>query len=47
MQIVMIVFAEEVVEDLEVDMELLMELQTLEVVEEVVLHIVEDRVVLL
>ena len=47
MQIVMIVFVEEVVEDLEVDMELLVELQTLEVVEVEVPIIMEDRVVLL
>ena len=47
MQILTIVFVEEVVEDLEVDMELLMELQTLEVVEVVVLHILEGQVVLL
>tara|TARA_R100000005_G_scaffold48599_1_gene23284 strand:+ start:532 stop:675 length:144 start_codon:yes stop_codon:yes gene_type:complete len=47
MQIVMIVFVEEVVEDLEVDMELLLDRQTLEVVEVEVPIILEDQVVLL
>ena len=43
----MIVFVEEVVEDLEVEMEFPVDMQTLEVVEVVFLHIVEDQVVLL
>tara|TARA_Y100000004_G_scaffold1827_1_gene2311 strand:- start:17 stop:160 length:144 start_codon:yes stop_codon:yes gene_type:complete len=47
MQILTIVFVEEVVEDLEVDMELLLDRQTLEVVEVEVPIILEDQVVLL
>ena len=46
-QILTIVFVEEVVEDLEVDMEFPVDMQTLEVVVEVVLHTVVDQVVLL
>ena len=43
----MIVFVEEVVEDLEVDMELMLDRQTLEVVEVVVPDLLEGQVVLL
>ena len=43
----MIVFVEEVVEDLEVEMEFLLDRQTPEVVEVEVPIILEDRVVLL